>query len=51
MDFMIKFKVLVIKTKIDDIYAIFFLKKNVKSNITKTILGYPPIVAPETLKK
>jgi len=30
------------------IYAIFLLKKNVRSNI---ILGYPPIVVPETLKK
>ena len=48
---MIEFTVLAIKTEIDDIYAIFLLNKNVRSNITKTILGYPPIVALETLKK
>ena len=51
VDFMIEFKALAIKTEIDDIYAIFLLKKNVRSNIIKTILGYPPIIAPETLKK
>ena len=48
---MIEFKVLAIKTETDDIYTIFLLKKNVRSNIIKTILGYPPIVVPETLKK
>ena len=50
---MIEFKALAIKTETDDIYiyAIFLLKKNFRSNIIKTILGYPPIVAPETLKK
>ena len=41
------------KTETDDIYiyAIFLLKKNVRSNIIKTILGYLPIVTPETFKK
>jgi len=48
---MIEFKVLAIKTETDDIYTIFLLKKNVRSNIIKTILGYLLIVAPETLKK
>ena len=48
---MIEFKALAIKTETDDIYAIFLLKKNVRSNIIKNILGYPPIVAPKTLKK
>ena len=33
------------------IYAIFLLKKNIRSNITKTILRYRPIVVPKTLKK
>ena len=51
VDFMIEFTVLAIKTEIDDIYAIFLLNKNVRSNITKTILGYLSIVALETLKK
>jgi len=51
VDFMIEFKALAIKTETDDIYAIFLLKKNVRSNIMKNILGYPPIIAPETLKK
>ena len=48
---MIEFKVLAIKTETDDIYTIFLLKKNVRSNIIKTILGYLPIVTPETFKK
>ena len=51
---MIKFKALAIKLKqmiYIYIYAIFLLKKNVRSNIIKTILGYLPIVAPETFKK
>ena len=48
---MIEFKALDIKTKTDDIYAIFLLKKNVRNNITKTILGYPLIVISETLKE
>jgi len=29
----------------------FLLKKNIRSDIIKTILGYLPIAAPETLKK
>ena len=48
---MIKFKVLAIKTETNDIYAIFLLKKNVQADIIKTILGYPLIVAPDTLKE
>jgi len=39
------------KAKIDNMYIIFLLKKNAKSNIIKTILGYLPIGALETLKK
>ena len=42
---MIKFKVLAIKIKVDDTYAIFLLK-NVRSSITKTISEYLHIEAP-----
>lgn len=48
---MIKFEVLAIKAETDDMHMIFLLKKNIRSNIIKTILGYLPIAAPETLKK
>ena len=50
-DFMIEFEVLAIKAKTDDMHVIFLLKKNIRSNIIKTILGYLPIVALETLKE
>jgi len=43
--------VLAIKAETDDMHAIFLLKKNVRTNIIKTILGYPPIAASEILKK
>lgn len=39
------------KAEIDDMYTIFLLKKNIRSNITKMILGYLCIAAPETLKE
>jgi len=48
---MIKFEALTIKADIDELHVIFLLKKNVRQDIIKTILGYPPIVAPETLKE
>ena len=51
MNFMIKFKVLAIKTKINNIHIIFLLKKNIRNNIIKTILKYLPIVVPELLKE
>ena len=50
-DFMIEFKVLAIKADIDKLYAIFLLKKNIRQDIIKTILGYPPIAIPKTLKE
>lgn len=50
-NFIIKFKVLAIKVKIDNICIIFLLKKNIRSNIIKTILEYLSIVVPESLKK
>ena len=36
---------------IDELHAIFLLKKNARHDIIKTILGYPPIAMPETLKE
>ena len=48
---MIEFEALAIKAETDELHAIFLLKKNVQQNIIKMILGYPPIVAPETLKE
>jgi len=35
----------------DKLHTIFLLKKNVRQDIIKTILGYPPIAVPETLKE
>ena len=51
VDFIIEFKVLAMKADTDDLYAIFLLKKNVQYDIIKTILGYPPIAMPDTLKE
>ena len=48
---MIEFKALAMKADIDELYAIFLLKKNVQLSIIKTILGYLPIATPETLKE
>ena len=48
---MIEFKALAIKADTDKLHVIFLLKKNVQLDIIKTILGYPPIAAPETLKE
>ena len=39
------------KAKIDDLHTIFLLKKNVWTNIIKTILEYPPMVGPEMLRE
>ena len=48
---MINFKVLAMKAETDNMHVIFLLKKNVRSNIIKTILRYLLITVPETLKK
>jgi len=48
---MIKFEVLAIKAKTNDMHTIFLLKKNIRINIIKTILGYLFIAAPKTLKE
>ena len=50
-DFIIEFEALAIKADIDELHTIFLLKKNMQQDIIKTILGYPPIAAPETLKE
>ena len=50
-DFMIEFEALAMKADTDDLHAIFLLKKNVRHDIIKTILGYPPIAMPDTLKE
>ena len=50
-DFIIKFEALAMKAETNDTNAIFLLKKNVQADIIKTILGYPPMVAPDTLKE
>jgi len=34
-----------------DIYTIFLVKKNIRTNIIKKILGYPLIVVLKTLKE
>ena len=39
------------KAETDNIHVIFLLKKNIRGDIIKTILGYLPIIAPESLKE
>ena len=51
VDFIIEFEVLATKMDTDELHAIFLLKKNVRQDIIKTILDYPPIAMPETLKE
>jgi len=48
---MIEFDTLAMKANMDKLYAIFLLKKNMRQDIIKTILGYSLIAAPETLKE
>ena len=48
---MIEFEALAMKANINELYAIFLLKKNVQSDIIKMILGYLLIAMPETLKE
>jgi len=50
-DFIIEFEALAIKADTDELHAIFLLKKNIRQDIIKTILGYPPMAIPETLKE
>ena len=51
VDSIIEFEALAIQAETDDMHIILLLKKNVRSNIIKTILGYSPIVALEILKE
>ena len=51
VDFIIEFKALAMKADTDELHTIFLLKKNVQHDIIKTILGYPSIAMPETLKE
>jgi hypothetical protein len=48
-DFLIEFHVLKTTSKTDDAHAIFLLKKNIRQDIIKTILSYPPAAIPDTL--
>jgi len=48
---MIEFEALAMKADTDELHTIFLLKKNARQDIIKTILGYPLIVMPETLKE
>ena len=50
-DLMIEFKALAMKDETNNIHAIFLLKKNIRSDIIKKILGYPLMAASETLKE
>ena len=51
VDFMIEFNALAIKADTDELHTIFLLKKNIRPDIIKMILGYLPIAALEILKK
>ena len=48
---MIEFETLAMRAEIDNLYTIFLLKKNIQIDIIKTILGYIPMAAPETLRE
>ena len=48
---MIEFEILAMKADTDELHIIFLLKKNIRQDIIKTILGYPPIAALEILKE
>ena len=50
-NFMIKFEILAMKAKTDDLHVIFLLKKNIQPDIIKMILGYLPMAALEILRE
>jgi hypothetical protein len=35
----------------DEVHAILLLKKNVRQDIIRTIIGYPPVAIPNNLKE
>ena len=51
VDFMIEFEALAMKADTDELHTIFLLKKNIRQDIIKMILGYPPIAMLKTLKE
>jgi len=48
---MIEFEALAIKIDMNKLHTIFLLKKNMRQDIMKIILGYLPIAVLETLKE
>ena len=50
-NFMIKLEVLAMKAETNDMHATFLLKKNIRIDIIKTILGYLPMAALEILRE
>ena len=50
-NFIIKFEALAIKAKTSDMHTIFLLKKNVRTDIIKIILGYSLMAASEMLRE
>jgi hypothetical protein len=48
-DFLIEFHVLKMTSMTDDAHTIFLLKKNIRQDIIKTILGYPLDSIPNSL--
>jgi hypothetical protein len=50
-DFVIRFGVLRETSNIDETHTIFLLKRHVKSDIIKIIMGYPPVAIPSDLKE
>ena len=51
MDYLIRFAGLAMKAGTDEQHVIFLLKINIKKEIIKTILEYPPIQALTTLEQ
>ena len=50
-NFIIKFEALAIKAKTSDMHTIFLLKKNVRTDIIKIILGYSLMAVSEMLRE
>ena len=48
---MIEFETSAMKADMDELHAIFLLKKNIQADIIKIILGYPQMVVSEILKE
>ena len=48
---MIKFKALAMEAETNDMHTILLLKKNIRIDIIKTILGYPLMAALETFRE